>query len=89
MEDTNDVNYLKKGPLFKDILEGNLASQPTISRFENSMTKVVIFDLYYAQLNRYVCSLKGKDHVVIDIDATDDPPMANSKCQGRRILFVV
>ncbi len=36
-EDANDVNYLKDDPLLQDILEGKLASQPTISRLENSL----------------------------------------------------
>ena len=47
-EDANDVNYLKNDPIFRDILGGGLASQPTISRFENSMDKHSIFKLCYA-----------------------------------------
>ncbi len=42
-EDANDVNYLKSDPLLQDILDGELASQPTISRFENNMDKHSIF----------------------------------------------
>ena len=34
-EDTNDVSRLQYDPLFKDVLQGDLASQPTLSRFEN------------------------------------------------------
>ena len=41
-EDANDVKYLKNDPLIQDILEGDLASQPTISRFENAMDKHAI-----------------------------------------------
>lgn len=72
-EDTNDVGYLKNDPLYQDILEGELASQPTLSRFENSLNKATIFDLCYAWVDRYVASLKDRDHIVIDIDSTDDP----------------
>ena len=72
-EDTNDVQYLKNDPLLKDILEGDLASQPTMSRFENSVDKHSVFALCYAWVERYVDSLKGRNKVVIDIDATDDP----------------
>jgi hypothetical protein len=36
-EDANDVTHLQHDPLFKDVLQGDLASQPTISRFENSL----------------------------------------------------
>ena len=38
-EDANDVDYLKNDPLLQDVLEGELASQPTISRFENTMNR--------------------------------------------------
>ena len=72
-QDTNDVNYLKNDPLYKDILEGDMASQPTLSRFENSMNKASIFGLCYAWLDRYVNTLKNRKKVTIDIDATDDP----------------
>lgn len=72
-EDTNDVNHLKNDPLYQDILGGELASQPTLSRFENSLDKATIFNLCYAWVDRYVSSLKGRDHIIIDIDSTDDP----------------
>ena len=72
-EDANDVEYLKNDPLFQDILEGELASQPTISRFENNMDKHSIFELCYAWIDRYVKTLKGRKKVIIDIDSTDDP----------------
>ncbi len=72
-EDTNDVNYLKNDPLFKDILDGDMASQPTMSRFENSMDKHSIFELCYAWIDRYVSTLKGRKRITIDIDGTDDP----------------
>ncbi len=32
-EDCYDVSHLQQDSLYKDILEGNLASQPTLSRF--------------------------------------------------------
>ena len=71
-EDANDVFHLQHDPLYKDILEGDLASQPTISRFENSLDKHAIFGLCYAWIDRYVNSLKDRTHITIDIDATDD-----------------
>src|SRR5699024_7025032 len=73
LEDTNDVHHLKKDPLFKDILQGEMASQPTLSRFENRADKTMIFDFCYTWIDRYVASLEGREEVVIDIDATDDP----------------
>ncbi len=36
-EDGDDVFHLQHDPLYKDVLQGALASQPTIYRFENSM----------------------------------------------------
>lgn len=71
-EDTNDVTHLHHDPLFKDVLGGDLASQPTLSRFENSLGKHSIFDLCDAWANRYVSSLAGREQVIIDVDATDD-----------------
>jgi hypothetical protein len=78
-EDTNDVQYLKNDPLYKDILEGDMASQPTMSRFENSMGKASVFAMCYAWIDRYVGTLKGRSRVVIDIDATDDPTHGNQQ----------
>lgn len=72
-EDANDVNHLKHDPIFKDILQGDLASQPTISRFENSLNKHSIFDISDAWVERYVSTLKGRKQITIDVDATDDP----------------
>lgn len=72
-EDTNDVTHLKNDPLYQDVLDGEMASQPTLSRFENSLGKRGIIDLCYAWIDRYVASLSGRKQVIIDIDATDDP----------------
>ena len=72
-EDTNDVEQLKYDPLFKDTLQNNLASQPTMSRFENSLDKQSIFNLCNAWIDRYVSTLKGRKKLIIDIDSTNDP----------------
>ena len=71
-EDANDVTHLQHDPLFKDVLQGDLASQPTISRFENSHDKHSIFALCSAWVDKYVSGLAGRKQVIIDIDATDD-----------------
>lgn len=78
-EDANDVFHLQHDPIYKDILEGDMASQPTISRFENSVDKAVLFDLCYAWLDRYITSLAGRSQLIIDIDATDDPTHGNQQ----------
>lgn len=71
-EDCNDVSHLKTDPLFQDVLQGDMASQPTLSRFENSLDKRTIFDLCYAWIDRYISSLSGRSSITIDVDATDD-----------------
>ncbi len=78
-EDANDVNHLKNDPLFKDILQGDLASQPTISRFENSLDKRSIFDFSNAWVANYVSSLSGRKSITIDVDSTDDPTHGNQQ----------
>ena len=42
-EDANDVFHLQNGPLFKDIPDGDLASQPTVSGFGNGTEKQTVF----------------------------------------------
>ena len=78
-EDANDVEHLKNDPLFRDVLGGDMASQPTISRFENSVGCLAIWELCNIWVDRYVDSLKGRDSVIIDIDATDDPTHGNQQ----------
>ena len=72
-EDANDVRHLKNDPLLSDILDGDLASQPTISRFENSLDKHSIFTICYSWLERYISTIGTRKSITIDIDATDDP----------------
>ena len=78
-EDANDAKYLKYDPLLQDILEGDLSSQPTISRFENTMDKHAIFKLCYAYVDQYLRTLKNRNSIIIDIDATDDPTHGNQQ----------
>ena len=70
-EDANDVNLLKDDPVFNEIFDNNLGSQPTISRFENSIDKHQIYKLLEAWLDRYISKLAGRKQVIIDIDGTD------------------
>lgn len=78
-QDCNDVRHLQNDPLLKDVLEGDLASQPTLSRFENSVDKHSVFSLCGAWVDRYVDSLAGREQIIIDIDATDDPTHGNQQ----------
>ncbi len=78
-EDANDAGYLKHDPVLETVLDGKIVSQPTISRFENQINKHTIFDILNFWVDRYVESLRGRDEVVIDIDATDDPTYGNQQ----------
>jgi len=44
-EDCNDVSTLKNDPIIAHILDSHLASQLTLSRFENSLDEGNIFEL--------------------------------------------
>jgi len=72
-EDCNDVRHLQHDPVYTDILCGDLASQPTLSRFENDIDKQTLFTLCYTWLDKYISTLAGRKKIIIDIDATDDP----------------
>lgn len=78
-EDGNDADDLRHDPVLKSITgrllsDEPLASQPTISRFENSVTVKDIYELSEYLLDFYIASKKGDlPEVIIDVDATEDP----------------
>jgi hypothetical protein len=73
-EDYDDSDTLRKDPVISMVLGSDLASQPTLSRLENNISKRTIFDLYSNFIERYVKSIKpGQSEVIIDVDCTDDP----------------
>lgn len=55
-EDCNDARQLSKDPVLTDTLGGELASQPTLSRFENSIGKHEIFELCREWVDRWVAA---------------------------------
>lgn len=83
-EDCNDHDTLRSEPVFKLIAErlpeeGDLASQPTLSRFENSVTVAALYRLNDLLITTGIERLKqlhgGKlpENLTLDLDATDDP----------------
>ncbi len=74
-EDCNDEKSLREDPLIKEVLDGDLASQPTLSRLENSLSIRDIYNISQSFfLENYVLSIPlDKKRIVIDVDATDDP----------------
>ncbi|MHB8066529.1 MAG: IS1380 family transposase [Desulfobaccales bacterium] len=79
-EDNNDAATLAKDPAFK-IMAGkapesarDLASQPTLSRFENQVTAKDLRRLSDWFLDLYLKTHPGpRKVIVLDMDATDDP----------------
>jgi len=79
-EDNNDAAFLRKDPAVKiatDRLQdssSDLASQPTLCRLENRVTRKDIRRLSDQLFNLYLKAHPGsRDVVIIDIDSTDDP----------------
>jgi hypothetical protein len=79
-EDNNDAAWLSKDPALK-ILAGrapesapDLASQPTLSRFENQVSAKDLCRLSDGLLDLYLKTHPGpRRFIVLDMDATDDP----------------
>lgn len=73
-EDCDDSDALRSDPLLSLFMDDLLASQPTLSRFENSISKKTIWALCKNFIDRYVNSIKpNQTKVIIDVDCTDDP----------------
>jgi hypothetical protein len=79
-EDTNDSTTLRTDPALKASsgrlpeTSGDLASQPTLCRFENRVTRRDLRRLGDRLFSVYLRAHPGpRDVIVIDIDATDDP----------------
>jgi hypothetical protein len=83
-EDCNDHDTLRDDPVFKLIADrlpedDALASQPTLSRFENLATPAVLHKLIDFNITTGIERLKQKHggklpaSIILDLDATDDP----------------
>ena len=80
-EDANDSNFLRNDPIFKIacnrlpvVGEELLASQPTISRLENQVTRAEINALRSLFVDRFIASYaEPPKRIVLDIDGWDDP----------------
>lgn len=77
-EDQNDHDTLRSDPVFKLVAgrlpEGEaLASQPTLSRFENAVTIPDLWRLRDALLDQFIQSFdRPPTHLTLDLDAFDD-----------------
>jgi len=81
-EDQNDADTLRADPLLKLVCgrrpesDADLASQPTLSRFENAVGRHACRAVAHALLGVYLHARErdGRPaHIVLDIDSTDDP----------------
>jgi hypothetical protein len=77
--DQNDHDVLRSDPIFKLIcgrsIDGHdLASQPTLSRFENGIGRGCFFALQDVFLDQFMASFdKPPTHLTLDVDPFDDP----------------
>jgi len=79
-EDANDSNDLRSDPGLKAACErlpltgDDLASQPTMSRLENSVRRTDLYRIGLALLEAFIESYdKPPKKIILDIDDTDDP----------------
>src|SRR6516165_4383631 len=85
-EDANDANTLLHDPIFKLLLDrlpetgAPLASQPTISRFENRVSRTELYRMALVLLEQFIASYRHAPKVVVlDFDDTEDPVHGNQE----------
>src|SRR6516225_2304243 len=78
-EDQNDHDTLRADPVFKLLADRSpedhdLASQPTLSRFENAVSIKSLKRLRDVFLDQFIASFEAPPrHLTFDLDAVDDP----------------
>lgn len=79
-EDANDANTLRDDPIFKLLLArlpetgSSLASQPTLSRFENRVSRPALYRMALELLHQFIASSTSAPKVIVlDVDDTEDP----------------
>ena len=79
-EDANDANTLRHDPIFKLLLGrlpdtgAPLASQPTISRFENRASRTELYRMACVLVEHFIASYaRPPQLIVLDVDDTEDP----------------
>jgi hypothetical protein len=77
-EDANDSDSLREDPLFKIVAgrlpeENALASQPTMSRLENSVGRRELLRMAHALIDQFIASFDTPpEAIVLDLDPTAD-----------------
>jgi hypothetical protein len=85
-EDCVDANLLRKDPALKTacdrlLSDKDLASQPTLSRLENSVTSKDLYRMAEQFLNLYIKRTRKRKpkRIILDLDGTDDPTYGNQQ----------
>jgi hypothetical protein len=85
-EDCNDANLLRKDPALKAaydrlLSDKDMASQPTLSRLENSVTVTDLYRIAEGFLQIYIKRKKKRKpkRIILDIDTTDDATHGNQQ----------
>ena len=78
-EDANDANTLRDDPIFKLMLDhlpetgAPLASQPTISRFDNRISRTALSRMALVLLEQLIASsARAPTVIVLEVDDTED-----------------
>src|SRR6266581_8484053 len=79
-EDANDANTLRHDPIFKLLLDRlpdtgpPLASPPTLSRFENHVSRTELYRMALVLVDQFLASYaRPPQLIVLDFDDTEDP----------------
>jgi hypothetical protein len=85
-EDADDCDELRKDPIIKMFADrlpetdADLASQPTMSRFENSISKTNLYRLAKVFVDKFIFSYeKAPKIIVLDFDDTEDKVYGNQQ----------
>jgi len=78
-EEANDANPLRHDPLCKLLLDrlpetgAPLASQPTISRFDNRVSRTALYRMALVLMDQFIASYDSPPEVIgLDVDDTED-----------------
>jgi hypothetical protein len=79
-EDADDSDSLRRDPALKiacgrtPISGADLASQPTMSRLENSVSRTTLYRIGQAFVEAFIASYRrAPKKIILDVDDTDDP----------------
>ena len=82
-EDANDSDHLKHDPIMRivcDRLNGSLASQPTMCRFENAFSRTDLYRIAQVFVDAFIRSYqRAPKAIILDIDDIDDPTHGNQQ----------